>query len=244
MQILIVEDEFITRSTLERSLKRMGYGVSGQAASASDALEILKEGNTELAILDINIEGEQDGIWVANHIRENYQIPFVFLTAYGDEKTVERAMAAEPHGYLMKPFETVDIFTAVRTALTNFTARSGQAVTEPPTEEPDRIISQDNMFIREGHLFTKLEFKDIHYLKAEGNYVAICTNSKKHLARGTMKDFSERLPLDTFFRTQKSYIVNLKNLESIGPKFIVLASGEEVPLSERARPELMAKLNM
>lgn len=245
MRILIVEDEFITRSTLERSLKRMGYTISGAAADAQGALDVLAEGNTDLAILDINIEGDRDGIWVAQQVREQYKLPFIFLTAYGDEQTVERAMATRPYGYLMKPFETVDIYAAIRTALTNFSQAN---VPEPAPvkseEDSEQLVAKDSMFIRDGHLFTKIKFADIRFVKAEGNYVSIQTAHKKHLARGTMKEFEEKLPKRMFFRTQKSYIINLELLSSLAPRHVVLDGGEEIPMSERARPELMQLLNI
>jgi CheY-like chemotaxis protein len=82
IRVLIVEDEFFTLDMLRDYLEESGYEVSGDAMSAEEAITILEEGQTDLALLDISIKGNQDGIWLAEQINKKYRIPFVFLTAY------------------------------------------------------------------------------------------------------------------------------------------------------------------
>ncbi len=125
IRILIVEDEFITLETLKSVLSEMKFKISGDAMTASEAIAVLKKGETDLAILDINIKGDKDGIWLAKQIREKYQIPFIFLTAYGDDFTVKRAIETEPYGFLAKPFNKVDVYTSVAVAVNNFAKQSG-----------------------------------------------------------------------------------------------------------------------
>ena len=113
VRILIVEDEFVTMDLLRDYLEESGYEVSGDAMSADEAIAILEKGDTDFAMLDINIRGEKDGIWVAEQINQKYKIPFIFLTALSDSPTVKAAARTNPYGYLVKPFKQADIFTTM-----------------------------------------------------------------------------------------------------------------------------------
>jgi len=104
VRILIVEDEFVTLDLLRDYLEESGYEVSGDAMSADEAIKILEKGETDFAMLDINIKGDKNGIWVAEQIQKKYKIPFIFLTAFSDSATVKTAAGTHPYGYLVKPF--------------------------------------------------------------------------------------------------------------------------------------------
>src|SRR6185369_15098431 len=90
-----------------------------QGKKALDAIEKL---DPDLVLLDINLKGsELDGIRVAEQIHQNYQIPFIFLTAFSDKATLEKAKLTEPYGYIIKPFEEDDIRTAIEIAYYKYT---------------------------------------------------------------------------------------------------------------------------
>jgi PAS domain S-box-containing protein len=116
-RILVVEDEGIVALNLRRSLAGLGYEVIGVAATAADALELASTGRPDLVLMDIHIRGNVDGIDAAVRLREQGGAPVVFLTAYADEGTVERARRAAPYGYLVKPFSAPELRTTIETAL-------------------------------------------------------------------------------------------------------------------------------
>jgi PAS domain S-box-containing protein len=116
-RILIVEDERVVLRDLQQQLERVGHMVVGTAVSGEKALEIAKSERPDLVLMDIRLEGEMDGIDAATAIREECYIPVVFLTAYADEDTVRRATRAEPFGYLLKPFEDLQLSTVIEVAL-------------------------------------------------------------------------------------------------------------------------------
>jgi PAS domain S-box-containing protein len=116
-RILVVEDEGIVALNLRRSLTGLGYEVVGVAATAADALELASKGRPDLVLMDIHIRGNVDGIDAAVRLREQGGAPVVFLTAYADESTVERAKQAAPYGYLVKPFSAPELRTTIETAL-------------------------------------------------------------------------------------------------------------------------------
>ncbi|MBL8019819.1 MAG: response regulator [Leptospirales bacterium] len=116
-KILIVEDESIVALNLQNRLKSLGYGVAGVAASGEDAVKRCGEVNPDLVLMDIMLQGEMDGIGAAERIRKNYDVPVVYLTAYADDVTLDRAKMTEPFGYILKPFEVKEIRTTVEIAL-------------------------------------------------------------------------------------------------------------------------------
>jgi len=116
-QIFIVEDERIVADDVRMSLERLGYGVSGIAYSGEEAIRIAENDHPDLILMDIVLEGEMDGIKATSIIRSRFNIPVVYLTAYADEKTLERAKITEPFGYILKPFEDNDLHTIIEIAL-------------------------------------------------------------------------------------------------------------------------------
>ena len=118
--ILVVEDESIVAKDIQSTLIKLGYDVPATASSAVMAYDKLKEIHPDLVFLDIKLKGDADGITIAEHIQENYNIPVIFLTSYVDQATLDRAKVTEPYGYIVKPFHETDLKTTVEMALFKF----------------------------------------------------------------------------------------------------------------------------
>jgi PAS domain S-box-containing protein len=117
-RLLIVEDEAIVAKELEERLKDLGYRVVGAVASGEEALSLVaSDKRPDLVLMDIVLKGKLDGIETAARIHALYDIPVVYLTAYGDKSTLQRAKAGEPFGYVLKPFSERDVHVAVEVAL-------------------------------------------------------------------------------------------------------------------------------
>jgi PAS domain S-box-containing protein len=119
-RILVVEDESIVAKDIQKSLEKLGYEVPATASSAASAYEKLEEIQPDLVFLDIKLKGDEDGIHIAEHIKDKYNIPVIFLTSYVDQATLDRAKVTEPYGYLVKPFNESDLKTTVEMALFKF----------------------------------------------------------------------------------------------------------------------------
>jgi two-component system, response regulator PdtaR len=115
--IMLVEDEMIVAADVKNRLENMGYDVSGIIDTGEEAVEKAGELKPNLILMDIVLKGEMDGIEAAQNIRVTYDIPIIYLTAYSDEKTLERAKVTEPFGYVLKPFEDREIQSAIEMAL-------------------------------------------------------------------------------------------------------------------------------
>jgi len=115
--ILIVEDEKIVAMDLKLKLQKLGYDVVGSKTSGEAALEFVEKFTPDLVLMDIMIDGKLDGIDTAIRLKNDYNIPFIFLSAYSDEETIQRAKIAEPYGFILKPFEIGDLKTNIQIAL-------------------------------------------------------------------------------------------------------------------------------
>ena len=118
--IMIVEDESLVAKDIENMLKTAGYAISGVVHSGEDALRALDQTQPNLVLMDIGLKGDMDGIETAANIRGKYGIPVVFLTAYTDENTLERAKKTKPYGYIQKPFEMSELYTTLEMALNRY----------------------------------------------------------------------------------------------------------------------------
>ncbi len=116
-RILIVEDDRIVARDIEQQLLRLGYLVTGITGRGDEALALATSTQADLVLMDIRVQGPVDGIEAARQVRAHCQIPVVFLTAYADDETVRRASAAEPLGYVLKPFEDTQLHTVIGMAL-------------------------------------------------------------------------------------------------------------------------------
>ena len=115
--VLIVEDERIVATELERTLSKAGYQVSGLASSSSEAIALASSRAPDLVLMDIHIEGQRDGIATGRIMRERFHVPVVYLTAVADESTVRRASETEPFGYLVRPFSDEQLRSTIEIAL-------------------------------------------------------------------------------------------------------------------------------
>src|SRR5689334_9029196 len=116
-RIFIVEDERIVAEDLKMMLERLGFKVVGSAARGDEAIEKMEATKPQLVLMDIRIQGSLDGIDVAEHVVTQFDIPVIYLTAYADEITVDRAKGTLPAGYILKPFEERSLKTTIDLAL-------------------------------------------------------------------------------------------------------------------------------
>ena len=115
--ILIVEDECLMADALALKLTNWGYGIRGIVSSGKAALESVKSAPPALILMDIALAGSMDGIDTAAQIGETADIPIVYLTAYADDQTVERASQTNCHGYILKPFQDRQLQATLKIAL-------------------------------------------------------------------------------------------------------------------------------
>lgn len=224
--VLIIEDELLIAEDMRIQLEELGYEVIGIASSHKEAMALIKECNPDIALIDIIIEGDKDGIEVAADIKKNKNIPIIFITSHADKQTVERVKLVKPDGYLVKPFNSKDLYTAIEIAFFNHVnkEKSGKG------EENNSFALKDCIFIKKDYLLVKIKFNELKFVKAEGNYVEVYCENKKLLTRSTLKDFLTKLPRDKFIQVHKSFAVNIEFIDAIEYNNLLIGK-ERIPLS-------------
>tara|TARA_B100000497_G_C7687135_1_gene416690 strand:+ start:2061 stop:2663 length:603 start_codon:yes stop_codon:yes gene_type:complete len=117
--VVIVEDELLIRKQLETILRKLGYEVLCSFQNSDEFLDRLPDLKPDIILFDINIKGSQSGIQLAQIVRDQYRIPFVFITSYTDRDTINAAKVTMPNGYVIKPFDEKDIMMIMEIALYN-----------------------------------------------------------------------------------------------------------------------------
>ncbi len=112
-KILVVEDESIVSFAIQKTLKGLGHIISGAASAGEEAIQKAGDCQPDLVLMDIGLRGEMDGVVAAGEIRRRFQIPVVYLTAYADDTTFQRAKLTEPFAYLIKPLEERELQIAI-----------------------------------------------------------------------------------------------------------------------------------
>ncbi|MEC8830979.1 MAG: response regulator, partial [Bacteroidota bacterium] len=213
IKILIVEDNVIIADDMQSMLEEIGYEIVDNVIVYEQAVDVLKNNHVDLVLIDIILASDKTGIDLGKHIRDTYNIPFIFVTSNSDRATVENAKTVKPDGYLVKPFEQQDLYTSIEIALSNFNyAKKGNVKVEDD-DAADEITSnsvlKDSIFVKKQHLYYRIQFSDIQFIKADNVYLEVNTVDKKFLVRSPLKDYLEKLPKNKFYRAHKSYIVNV-----------------------------------
>ena len=142
-KILVVEDERVVARDIEKRLKKLGYVVTLTVASGEEAIKKTAETRPDLVLMDIQLKGEMDGIEAAERIRTDFDIPVIYLTAFADEETLQRAKATEPFGYILKPFDERDLHTAIEIA---FRRRLAEAAVRVALEKEKELSELKSRF--------------------------------------------------------------------------------------------------
>lgn len=116
-RILLVEDEAVIAKALQGRLRKLGYDVPVTVQTGAAAIEAAREHNPDLILMDVQLNGEMDGIEASIQIRDQFRIPVIFLTAYADDGTLERAKMTEPFGFVVKPVNERELHAAIQVAL-------------------------------------------------------------------------------------------------------------------------------
>lgn len=246
IKILIVEDNVIIADDMQSMLEEIGYEVVDNVIVYEQAIEVLKNNHVDLVLIDIILASDKTGIDLGKHIRKNYNIPFIFVTSNSDKATVENAKTVKPDGYLVKPFEQQDLYTSIEIALSNFNYTKKEASTEIGESGGESFTSnsvlKDSIFVKKQHLYYRIQFGDIQFIKADNVYLEVNTVDKKFLVRSPLKDYLEKLPKNKFYRAHKSYIVNVDHIDAINSKDIMI-NNTLIPISKDFKEFIISSMN-
>jgi DNA-binding NarL/FixJ family response regulator len=148
-KLLIVEDEFLIANEIRSIVTQLGYAVMAVAKSADEALLAVKSETPDLALLDINIIGNRNGIELAKILQEKYGIKHLFITSYSDSAIVAEMNRTQPLGYILKPFDERDIRVALQMANASLNATNDTSPnkTKTTTKLDKTVIGKSPKFL-------------------------------------------------------------------------------------------------
>ncbi len=244
IRILIVEDNVIIADDMQSMLEEIGYEIVDNVIVYEQAVKVLESEQVDLVLIDIILASDKTGIDLGKHIRENYDIPFIFVTSNSDRATVENAKTVKPNGYLVKPFEQQDLYTSIEIALSNFTygvSKLGESNRQDDIPMSNSVL-KDSIFVKKQHLYYRIQFGDIQFIKADNVYLEVNTVDKKFLVRSPLKDYLKKLPQNKFYRAHKSYIVNVDHIDAINSKDVMI-NKNLIPISKDFKEFIISAMN-
>ncbi|OAB80514.1 LytR/AlgR family response regulator transcription factor [Cochleicola gelatinilyticus] len=223
LNIYIAEDEPIIVATIETILLKMGHTICGEADSVVDIKQDLTKIKPDLVLVDINLEGNEDGIDLAKHL-DLKSIPYIFLTSQTDPETIARVKTTSPLGYVVKPFTEASLQSNIEIAWHTY-----------------QSTEKEYLLIKSNGRLHKVDQSTIKYLKAFDNYCYIFTTSTSYLVPHTLKHISGKLNSDFFIKSHRSYLINIRMVTGISSDS-VLIDKEEIPLSTKNKELFTLKL--
>ena len=223
LKIYIVEDEPLIVATLNTALKKQGFTVIGDSDEYDEALTAITKNVPNLVLLDIQLEGDKDGIDLAKEL-DKRNIAYLYLTSQTDPNTIERVKETHPLGFIVKPFIEAGLRSNIELAWHNFS-----------------LTNEDFILLKSEGRTHKINQASILYLRAFDNYCYVITVAEKYLVPHTLKKTAESLNQKTFIQTHRSYWVNLNKITAISTTHIFIGD-EEIPLSASHKEEVLNKL--
>lgn len=186
INILIIEDELIASEYLVNILESLGFKSIFEATNIESALEIVRNNSIELVFMDINIKGSIDGIQGATLLNNEYNLPIIFTTAYGDSHTIQEANTTNIYGYLIKPFKENDVEATLMIVLKQLSK----------FKEESYLIKNNIILLGENQKFD-IEHKTfyinnipIHLTKNELNLLdTLCKNIDTNISYDVLKEY-------------------------------------------------------
>lgn len=242
ISLLIVEDEPIIAADLTICFNRMGYQVLDSLHSGEEALEYLKSQQPDLILMDVQLDGQLDGIETVQRINQQYHLPTIYLTSNTDNATFTRAKNTNPAAFLSKPFRQRDLQTTIELALANFNRKETEGEIDNPELIETAFLLRDRIFVKHKERLVRLFLKDILIVEASGCYCTIVTHNQEFLLTMNLKNLMQRIEQDSdLMRVHRSFAINLMEIEEIGELFVFIKN-RKVPISKTYRAELLKVL--
>ncbi|RPH33107.1 MAG: DNA-binding response regulator [Bacteroidales bacterium] len=233
LKCLIVDDEPLAHGILEKYISRINsLELVGKCNNAIEAINFIHTNPVDLIFLDINMP-ELSGIEMLKSLQ--HQPKIIITTAYS-----EFALDGYEFGvsdYLLKPIKFDRFLKAVNRVIESMSKTSSKNI----INDEIQTDSENHIFLKQDQSIFKVNYSDILYFEALGNYLQVYTTTQKIIVRETMAEMEEKLPNDIFIRIHKSTIVNFTKIEKFINNHIIIV-GKEFPVGTLYKNELVKRL--
>lgn len=245
VNLLIVEDDIILANDIAIRLAVLNFHSIGIAPTVDKAIELLnKTQSVDIVLIDITLQGTRDGIELASIIKNEYNIPFIFLTSHMDEYTIERAKNVGVYAYILKPFNDRQVGIAIELALVNFsnqTANKNLFESKAFSKKENQVIQiNDSLFLKKDDHFERVVINEVMFLEADGNYTTIHTKTGRYLYSVVLKNIERKFPINQFLRVHRSYVVNINAISGFEGNLLFIED-HKIPVSKSHKNEVFKR---
>ena len=243
--ILIVEDDELMAMDMERMIEDMGHQIAGVVDNSRTALETIQDHPVDLAILDVRIQGQYDGIELAEKIQMIHEnMAILFVTSMQDDLTFNRASRSNPSGFIVKPFSEIQFKRSVALIVKQLEETSTQIQVDRDFNS-DLQFHADSLLIRKRNEIKRIYFKDILYLEADGGkYSKVFLDNNVYVIRYSLKNLLEKISSTDFLQCHRSYIINTSKISSVDlSQNTIFVDQHQIPVSRREKSALLKRLD-
>jgi len=243
--ILIVEDDKLLAENIRLGLQKEGLHISGLASNLKTAIEIMKQNEIDLALIDMQLDGPEDGITVATELLKIKWVPIIYMTGNTPLEIKDRLKKTFPAAFLEKPLRVRELYVQINLALSNF--NEGNLPTGSPSQS-------DHIFLPSGHGLIRVKTSEIFYIQADRVHATLFLSEnefsrifpdKRHApipVSMNMGSIFRQLP-SNFYLLSRSFVINLDHLSRIGTNRLFIQN-YEIAIPEGKRRSLMERLEV
>lgn len=240
IKVLIIEDNAAERDSLCAVLTANNYTISGVAPTFKEALNLYHSAQYDVVIIDVFLDGQPEGIAFAETIsRPPYEAkPFVFLTSSKDRQIFERAKLTKPFGFLLKPFNELEVLYAIEMAIEKFYSEP-MALTG---QDQSMLALDDFLFLKKNKSLVKVQVADISHVEVEERYCTLYTSGERFVVQLSLAKIQVLLEPFHFLRVHRNYLINSTHILRIDLEddLVVLSNEQIIPVSEQYRKDVLA----
>lgn len=243
VRVLVIEDNMIIAADVSMQLTKLGYDIVSIHTKAESALEYLEKDLVDVVLMDIELAGKMNGIEAAVHILNTSKTPVIFLTSNTDDSTFQKALEAKPFAFVPKPLRIAELERTLQLVVSR---RQIEEVSIFEKQDNDHLTyMEDRLFIRHKNQMIKVNLSEIQFAKADRNYCKLQTDKQSFYLSIPLISIEAKLPSDQFIRVHRSYLVNIKKIESVNENLEYLCiEGNEIPISRRLKDEVAKRIKM
>lgn len=233
MNILVVVNELITWEYLQDTILSFGYVKCCHTSTYEKSIALINEVSIDLVIIDLSGENRNAGVAFAELIHYAYKLPFMLVVSKANMLIVNRTKSLYPKGYLLKPFSRESIRVALEICLARV-ERENKKISTQLTE---------SIFLKEENTYQKIPFENVLWVNAHNRKVIINTKNGEQIEQNnSLEMIHKSLPSHLFFKTHRSYIVNLTKIDAVNKNFVLI--GEHfIPISDIKYKEFVSRIN-
>lgn len=229
--IFIIEDEILYLEQLQLIVEKAGHKVCGFAQNAEETLKKFETSEADLALIDINLNGEMSGLEIGRWLKRFKDIPLIYITSYyNQDEYFEGAKKTGAYAFLSKPIEEVHLARTIELAL--------NTIPEPKLSSNSAhnlsAYQEDTLLLRKKTKYIKIFQQDITHIVAQDKYCVIhLKDGTTHQERITLKDLGKKLSPKLFAQIHRSFIVNLQEVEATDlSKWTINIGKHQLPLGD------------